>query len=78
MERLFKKYRHKIVQYPDCELIIIGYDDDYLIGATKTKTQASFRKTDRATFIEEIYKDPHFRYLYVDESTLLQQYPKIK
>lgn len=78
MKNTYELYQEKMIKYPDCELIICGYNDDHLIGATRLKPLASFRKLSKDTYISDNYKDASFRYVYIDEVTMIKQYPEIE
>lgn len=73
MQNTYELYKGQTITYPDCELTIVGYNDDHLIGATKLKPLASFRKINKNTYIEEPFKDASYRYVYIDENTVLKQ-----
>lgn len=73
MKNTYELYKDQLVSYPDCELIICGYNDDHLIGATKLKPLASFRKLSKDTHISDNFKDVAYRYVYIDENTVLKQ-----
>lgn len=80
MEIVYKKYSGKQVKYPgEVEGIIVGYCDNNLIAACDScHPTYSFRRLDKNTYIDENYKESKWRYFYVNESTMLRQYPKIK
>jgi hypothetical protein len=80
MEEVYKKYKGKLVKYPEgVEGIVCGYTNDNLLIATHQKPIYGFRKFNKEeSFVEEQYKDSHYKYCYCLEATLIAQYPRIK
>ena len=80
MEVVYKKLKGKELKYPLYSGVIVGYTSNKLILATTDKTDKSFRKFDKkdTPYIEELYKDSRFRYVWCDERDVYNQHPKLK
>lgn len=76
MEELYKLFKGKLITYPNgVEGKIIGYVDDNLLIATEQNPTYSFRKFGKQPhYIEEEYKDKKWRYCYLSEQTVEEQY----
>lgn len=73
MNRVYKAIRGKTVKFQGYSGTVCGYGDGTFIAATEDKSQCSFRKLDKGTVIEELYKDTKYRYFYVNESDILKK-----
>ena len=70
MERLYKKFKGRLVTYQDGqEGVICGWVNDNLLLALETKPIYSFRRFGKEShFLEEQYKESKYRYCYCSEN----------
>ena len=71
MKQLYQKIKGLHFTRHDKDCVLVGYSDGHFILATETTNSTwFFRKTDKGTFIEQEFKDPKYRYHYIDENEL--------
>lgn len=80
INRVYEIIKGKELKYQDYSGLVIGYVSDKFILATTDKTGKSFRKFDRrdTPFIEEEYKNPKFKYVWLDEADVYKQHPELR
>jgi hypothetical protein len=76
MKRIYDKYKGKLIKYSDgTEGVVCGFTYDSLLIATTQKPSYGFRKFGKEEpFIEENYKDSHYKYCYCLEATAITQH----
>ena len=75
MKLIYEKYKGYKVKYSDCSPIIVGYSDTMLIGVTQSSVSYSFKRLNNDSYVEPNpdYKHTSYRFVYVNESTILKQ-----
>jgi len=75
MERIYKEYKDYKVKYDDATVTVVGYNENMLIGVTQSDVPYSFKRLKNDSFIDPNvdYKHPSYRFVYVNESTILKQ-----
>lgn len=73
MKNAYEKLKGLKIIQGDVESLVVGFNCDKLICATEQKPHYSFRRLEKDSFIEEIYKDPKYVYHYCNESFVEQQ-----
>lgn len=75
MEKIYNKYKGFKVKYTNCSPIIVGYNENMLIGVIQSSVPYSFKRLKNDSFIDDTvdYKHPSYRFVYVNESAILKQ-----
>jgi len=73
MEKVFNKYKNKLVVHPKYQGYVCGYTDAHIILAVETTSKDFFRKLENPNILEE-YKDVKYRYVLEDERELIKQF----
>lgn len=75
MKSVFDRFKGLKVENPGYTGIVCGYTDCHIILAVETKIQGKFFRTLKKDFyVEEEFKDPKYRYIFEDESTIEKQF----
>lgn len=75
MKIVYEKYKDYKVKYSDCTAIVVGHNENMLIGVTQSNVPYSFKRLKNDSFIESDvdYRHPSYRFVYINESTILKQ-----
>ncbi len=75
MEKIYNLYKGYKVKYDDCSPIIVGYNENMLIGVIQSSVPYSFKRLKNNSYIDPNpeYKHISYRFVYVNESTILKQ-----
>jgi len=75
MEKIYNLYKGFKVKYDDCSPIVVGYNENMLIGVTQSDVPYSFRRLKNDSFIDSSvdYRHLSYRFVYINESTILKQ-----
>lgn len=75
MEKIYNLYKDYKVKYSDCTAKVVGYNENMLIGVTQSDVPYSFKRLKNDSYIDTTidYKHPSYRFVYVNESTILKQ-----
>ena len=80
MKKIYEQHKGFKVKYSDCIVMVVGYNENMLIGVTQSDVPYSFKRLKNDSFIEPgvDYKHPSYRFVYVNESAILEQIRKEK
>ena len=80
MEKIYNLYKDYKVKYSDCTAKVVGYNENMLIGVTQSDVPYSFKRLKNDSYIDTTidYKHPSYRFVYVNESAILEQIRKEK
>jgi len=70
MEKLFQKFQGILIVHPNYEGVVCGYNDTHFILAVETKDMDFFRILKKDFYVQDEFKDPKYRYVFEDESTI--------
>ena len=75
MKKIYEKYKDYKVKYGDCTAKVVGYNENMLIGVTQSDVPYSFKRLKNDSYVDTAidYKYPSYRFVYVNESTILKQ-----
>ena len=75
MKTVYNKYKDYKVKYSDCTAKVVGYNENMLIGVTQSDVPYSFKRLKNDSYVDTTidYKHPSYRFVYVNESTILKQ-----
>lgn len=75
MKSVFEKFKGLTIVNPGYAGVVCGYTDCHIILAVETKNSVKFFRTLKKDFyVEEEFKDPKYRYIFEDESTIEKQF----
>lgn len=78
MENLFNLFKELLIIHPNYKGIVCGYNDVNFILAVETKDDKNFYRKLQYDFILPEYKDTKYRYIYENESEILNQHKHVK
>lgn len=66
MKEIFEKNKYRIVN----GLVVCGYTDSHIIGATKVKGKFTWTKLDKGSFVLPTHQCENTQYEYINEELL--------
>lgn len=69
MKTIYEKFKGRGVEFNNqYSGILVGYNDSFLILATRDTPAVSFKKLDKSAFVESDFKSECWSYVYCSES----------
>lgn len=73
MKELYELLKNSIIKHPRYEGVVCGYNEEHFLLAVETDSLDFFYLIDDKTYVDPIYTDSKYRYVYEDESEILKQ-----
>lgn len=68
MKPVYELYKGKEIKANNYSGIIVGYNQEYIILATRDTPTAAFKKLDKTSYVDPEYKHEMWNYVYGSES----------